>query len=537
MRYLETSIYKYLQKKQIAVAKNYITNAIATHTEYPALTSATDALDALGINYTAGTANKNDIQELQYPLLAHSNNNGGELVIINNKTELLQEPFFANWSGTVIMVNNNTFTNNTANKAAYAAEQKQKKLHSFLFVLLGLFLITLFIYNITSIGFAPLLLLLTSIAGLGIATLIYQQEQGIDNSITDTLCKKTEDCNAVVNSKAATLFWGIKWSDIGLVYFASMVLLLITTTYTNTVLNLSLLLYITSILSIPFTLYSVYYQKQIAKKWCTLCLYTLAILWVQAIIGLVFSNAFTNFVFNNQLLINALLIVTVIGLIAALWLIIIKPFLLKNLHLKKQHIVLERFKLNPNSFINNIITTTAITIPVQPNDLQLGNPNAAVQLVVACNPYCGPCVDVHFKLEEMLHYTKEQIGLTIHFMVNHTPNNSKRSNAINAIYNALDANKAMGNATKTEGVLHQWFTINDVDKFNQFYNIADSSTTTSNLQKSDTSTWDNKIEFTPTLLINGYILPKQYTIPDFIKMVLPFINDEDLVNKLKKGAS
>jgi hypothetical protein len=35
-------------------------------------------------------------------------------------------------------------------------------------------------------------------------------------------------------------------------------------------------------------------------------------------------------------------------------------------------------------------------------DLQLGNPDADLQIMVACNPYCGPCANAHLIIDELL---------------------------------------------------------------------------------------------------------------------------------------
>ncbi len=531
MRYLETSIYKYIQKKQITIAKSYINNVMVTHPDYPALTSATDALEVLGIPYNALQVAKDNVEALHYPLLAHSNNNGGELVIINNQKELLQEPFFTNWTGVVIVISANTFVNNKENILAYKKEKQQKQQN----IIIGLFFFTVllfpFLYHFTTYGIMPLIQCLLSILGIGIGILIYQQENGIDNSINDTLCKKSEDCNVITHSKAATLFWGIKWSDIGLIYFSSTTLLLSSMAYIKQLINLFPFLSLLSLASILFCIYSLYYQKFIAKKWCTLCLYILAVLGLQAIVNMWYNNGLPqlNTIFFKWIIVTAI----TFALLTIIWFIVIKKLLILQ---RKQKIVinnLQRFKHNTPLFINTLTAQAAINIPIQANDLQLANPNAPIQITIACNPYCGPCVDAHFKLEELLQYTKEHIGLTIHFMANHTPNDSKRSKAINAIYTAMHTNNAIGNAHKIEEILHQWFTINDTEKFVDFYKI-NKEYSISGLQKSDTSTWDMQIEYTPTLLINGYKLPSQYTITDVIQMILPLINDDYAINKLTK---
>ena len=58
------------------------------------------------------------------------------------------------------------------------------------------------------------------------------------------------------------------------------------------------------------------------------------------------------------------------------------------------------------------------------NDLQLGNPDARLQIMVACNPYCGPCAKTHKILHELVE--KNDIGLTIRFIVKNKNNSDSK---------------------------------------------------------------------------------------------------------------
>jgi uncharacterized membrane protein len=320
MKSLESAIYFFLKNRLKGISKRYVKNCIAQHPDYPNLTSATDVLDSLSIQYKAIVANKENLDELQFPILARSKSNGGNMVFIKNK-EGLTTNLLEQWDGITLMLTSNNFTNNKANKGSYNKEQKQKKQNTLL-AIFSIFLLGFpFFYNISNVIIAPLLLSVLSLLGLGIAALIYQQEQGIDNSITDTLCKKTEDCTAVTNSKAAILFWGIKWSDVGLVFFATLVWLLSAAAYSNQLNNIMPILLMIGCASLPFCLFSLYYQKFIAKKWCILCLYTLATLALQYIVLVWANNGFAVVQnFNWQWF---MFIVMSFVFIASVWLILI----------------------------------------------------------------------------------------------------------------------------------------------------------------------------------------------------------------------
>ena len=86
------------------------------------------------------------------------------------------------------------------------------------------------------------------------------------------------DCGAVLTSKGGTVFSGLKLSDLSILYFMGLsicwVISLPVIGQNNAVLPITLL-------ALPITFYSVFYQYRVIKKWCTLCLGVVAILWFQ----------------------------------------------------------------------------------------------------------------------------------------------------------------------------------------------------------------------------------------------------------------
>ena len=86
------------------------------------------------------------------------------------------------------------------------------------------------------------------------------------------------DCNAILSSKAAKVFEGLTWSEVGFFYFAGTWLLLLFGGRSPFVWQILALL---NIVSLPYTVYSIYYQARVAKKWCVLCCTIQALLWLE----------------------------------------------------------------------------------------------------------------------------------------------------------------------------------------------------------------------------------------------------------------
>ena len=107
----------------------------------------------------------------------------------------------------------------------------------------------------------------------------------IHSQYADKICSlfSKKDCNNVLESEAAKL-WGVfGWSEIGLGYFASNVLIAIFVPKAISILALI------NILALPYSFWSVWYQKVKARQWCPLCLIVQVLLWSIFVLNLLFG--------------------------------------------------------------------------------------------------------------------------------------------------------------------------------------------------------------------------------------------------------
>ncbi len=85
---LSNTIYDWLTLLGIKVQADYCTEQITSHTDYPAITAATDFLDEGFMTYQTVKADLNYVKEFNYPLLVHIKERGNEyLHILNNIKE------------------------------------------------------------------------------------------------------------------------------------------------------------------------------------------------------------------------------------------------------------------------------------------------------------------------------------------------------------------------------------------------------------------------------------------------------------------
>lgn len=147
-------------------------------------------------------------------------------------------------------------------------------------VLLIALAVALFAYLFISNGIyrhvSTVLLTVFDMLGLYFTYLLVQKSARIHNPAADRVCKVLQEggCDSVLKTKASTFFGIFSWSEVGFTYFSvSLLTLLIFPQWIN-------YLAACNILCLPFTVWSISYQKFVAKAWCTLCVSVQCLLWI-----------------------------------------------------------------------------------------------------------------------------------------------------------------------------------------------------------------------------------------------------------------
>ncbi|MDR1115121.1 MAG: hypothetical protein LBL33_03035 [Tannerella sp.] len=209
----------------------------------------------------------NDIQEIQTPFIAHT---GNDFVMVNKvetdkvhylwhskKITIPISKFVDMWSGVILLAE----TSINSGEPDYAAHRTKDLLtfaqQSILVVACALILgLSYTNYSLfTNPGIT--LLLLVNLIGVYICYLLVLKQLRIHSRYADKICTlfSKSDCNNVLESEAAKL-WGIfGWSEIGLGYFAANVVILLFLP------KLMVYSVIINILALPYTVWSVWYQK------------------------------------------------------------------------------------------------------------------------------------------------------------------------------------------------------------------------------------------------------------------------------------
>lgn len=508
---IEQLSFRWLKLLKIPISAAYLKQKLLSHPEYPSLLSITDTLDELGIENAALVVDKEKLNEIPLPFLAHTSLMGGEFFLVTNlKKHFKDYPDFGKqWDGVVVAAEKLEQLANAENEKWLAKEKRQVQ---------SLWLITGFIILVSAISLSNQFsweyfgLLVSTLCGLGVAILIVQHELGISNEFTEQLCStgKNTDCDAVMKSEGSKFLKWFNWADAGIIYFSSIFLFLTISFFSGASQGIINIISFLAVCAIPFTLFSIYYQWRIIKKWCPLCLATVSLLWIQFLLLLpTLLQIHLKNIFINETLFAAFIFIGT----TVLWLELLKTSLKRNKELTDNNFSLLRIKNNPEIFKALLQQERRVDTTPLENDLQLGNPDAEIQITVACNPYCGPCAKAHKALHEMVE--KNDIGLTIRFLIKTENKEDKKQQLVEYILQLVNDK----NREYKGYILHDWYKEMDFNTFSKKYPLLKEVDVKDQLKNHERWNNENKIAFTPTIFINSYELPKQYTAED-LKLVI-----------------
>lgn len=120
------------------------------------------------------------------------------------------------------------------------------------------------------------LLIVFNCAGLYLSSLLMLKNLGIKTKAGDRVCGVLQEggCDDIMSMKVSKLFGVISWSEVGLGYFGVSLATLLLFPHLWGALALF------NACCLPYTVWSITYQKFIAKRWCTLCVGVQTTLWL-----------------------------------------------------------------------------------------------------------------------------------------------------------------------------------------------------------------------------------------------------------------
>lgn len=185
------------------------------------------------------------------------------------------DEFASAWNGVALICSSDDHSCEPGYVRHNIARKGVKVKHAVLWILASALLLFLLMTNPLASGWTLWCLAAVTIAGIWFSWMLVQKSLGIKNKHAEAVCSALEDggCDEIAQSEAASFLGLFKWSEVGLAYFSVSLLALLLLPETMPALAAI------NILCLPYTLWSLWYQRFKAKTWCTLCVCVQGSLW------------------------------------------------------------------------------------------------------------------------------------------------------------------------------------------------------------------------------------------------------------------
>lgn len=279
----------------------------------------------------------------------------------------------------------------------------------------------------------------------------------------------------------------------------------------------SQLLPIITMLAAPFSLFSIWYQWRIVKKWCPLCLSVIGVVLMMFANSLILN--FSN-IFVAPHAIDAIKLISLGILVMGIYLAV-KSYLGLGKVVQEYSLNLLRFKRDYHLFLPFFYTQREIDVVRFPGDICIGNDSAGVEILAINNPMCSTCLDAHKMYESILAEYALEVKFRLRFYV---PYESREDIRTKVAERLIDLNED-GNNSLFEEALNDWYnTLNE----NWLVKWGVSVNVKNNIILKQQKMWceNNDIDSTPAIIINGRLFPTIYSPLDLKYMIREIVNKE-----------
>ena len=523
---LSQTAYLYAKSLAIPVTQETMTRHLEENPYYPSLYSLGNVFSKLNIPNQSLRISADQLGLVEAPFIAYmkDENNGKDFVLVtandesrvqyvtdNNKTKTVsKKKFIQDWENIAFVAERADASGDAEYKKKLAASKKEKQKSNALIaggITVGVMAAMLLFFTGAENLVAALSILLIKLPGVAVTVLLLIYDIDKTNSFVKNICSATKqtNCDAVLKSKASKIF-GMSWAEAGFFYFAATTLFLlfpgivIATKFTW--------LAVANAFAVPYILFSIYYQWKVVKQWCPLCLAVQAVLAME--LGWSIFSFWKAPLWEPLQAATILAVAIVVILPIVLW-FTVKPLLVQQKANKAYKAAYKRLLYNPEIFNGLLNQQRPVAEGYSNLGITIGNPAAANTIIKVCNPYCGPCAKAHPQLEEIIQHNND-VNIKIIF----TATNNENDKAGKVVKHLL-AIAAKGDIKQTQQALDDWYlaTEKDYDSFAAKYPM--NGKLKKQGDKIDAmSNWCRQaaIMHTPTIFINGKLLPETYSLDE-----------------------
>jgi len=505
-----------LQTLNVRVNIRTLKTYLKTHPEYPSLLAVSDCLNEFKVAHQIYAIEKEnyEISDLLFPFIAHFSIGQGSFVLVHNikdsqveisdeksKNRMISVSDFSKlWDGVLLYAQQDK---NSGEKNFFQnlidSILQQIKIPVFAFVLLSVFYL---LFNLQDFNWINLSLCIVTFIGAVVSMLLLLQSINANHPLLKKLCSagQKNNCNTILNSKAAKIVSWLSWSEVGFFYFTGSFLVILV------VPALAPVLFWMNLFALLYTVYSLFYQYSI-KSWCILCCIIQAVLVLEFILFNFKTDSLNrSFVHFPDLLFLFFLCFSIPVVTWGL----LKPVLFRASLTGLLQQQLKAFKYNNTLFTAALDSQVYHDINDVLMPVVLGNPFAETTITIISNPFCPACKRAHHFVVEWL-LRRDDLKVKLLFV-----DDNNKDGVFMEITCHMIALSLLEDKNKVIQALNNWF--NDDKKEYKSWAEKYPVKITREIKRAyvNQKKWCQAtgVNFTPAILVNGHMLPEPYELED-----------------------
>ena len=490
------------------------------------LRTISEVLNDLNIEAKVYQIDKENISFVECPVIIHLEGEENKFVVVveiqentvkyydpvTNKYKKETHPvFFEKWSGNVLI----PFTDEQSGDPdypKYLKEEQQKRLiNTGMYAGVALCIVLLMMQAVCNhpADFQVWLSLLgIKMTALLVVSQIVNIELGESNTLITKVCQTT-DCRKVLNSKASKLFSWLSMGDTGVIYFGFGTLLLIIALFTGIFTSVIYLLVFLNLFTLPYTFFSVGYQRFILKTWCPFCLTVMGLLWIEFLLGLTVLRLDVFPLFGSLFLLFSFA-----GLAVTISWFILKRLLVASHAAKSVQTYVNTVKKDTDLFKAILSVQSLIPELHTSSEIMLGNREAENVLIAVISPHCPSCGALYKSIKGFMMIHADIVKVILCFKPGDS--DAGRDNQIIDYVLTLSMNNMNEQALS---VLDEWYNMEykDMNTLKRKCDISHIVVSDEAKQiRNDYQKWlvSAEIAGAPALIFNKKLVPNYYTFND-----------------------
>ena len=514
MNALATVCTLYFQEVGIAFTKTYLRQRLAYHPHGQSLASLSDTLQEYWVENMIVRIPSEQLAEVAFPVIAQvqqrPDKEADYLLLLGFQGDRIHyrsaqgdekamslADFGKIWQGVLVLLAALAY----AGEADYPQHRRQERLRQVEYgICFGALAVWITVGLLWSGSLWNGAILGGWLAGFTCSLVLVRRQFGKTTAFFSRLCQVTPqtDCDTVLQSPASTFLGWLSWAEVGLIYFAGGLVSTGLAFLSGQINPIFALLFLLTLLALPYTVFFLYYQARILKKWCTLCVLVQSILWING--ALLFPYYPYVAVIDHRITLGLL------GFLLPLagWLLI-RPLLLDVKKIPALQREAAGYYREPQLFAAFLHQQREVKPGNLSQEIIFGNPAADLTLMVVYNPFCKPCAQCHTELQQLMQYRENDLRVIFRFTAD-VESGSQRNQVIRHLLSLKDQ------AYFPRG-LSDWFEEMNYEKWSVAYPPSLSSASEALVREHAQWCQSNQIVHTPTVFINGKELKEPFALP------------------------